>query len=162
MKSLKIFAVVAVMALVVMTGCKKPAEPVHTNASLAFTEMRTFVGDIYEYEATEPMADKATVTIQRVEADSVETVSIHITCPAFQPAGKSASVMDQTAVFNVGQAGEGRYTFSNGSTTLAQTASSGLLDGKNLTMYLSLTSAGKFSKATNMTKTPYKFVLVEE
>lgn len=97
-----------------------------------------FEGNIVDASGVERATD-VVVTIDRIDNDEIQAVSVHLT---------SASLnMDQTAVFNVGKAGNDRYVFAAGTTSVTA-KSGGYLEGGNLTLYITMTSKFKISTAS--------------
>jgi len=118
-------------------SCSDDDDPVtHTDAS--YLVDGTYQGNIVDVNGVERATD-VVVTIERLDKEDVQAVSVHLV---------SASLsMDQTAVLNVGKAGNDRYIFTAGTTSVAA-KSGGFLEGDLLTLYFTMTSKFKISTAS--------------
>ena len=145
MKALKIIA--SAFCAVIMMGmvaCHTSNEPTSTHTDASRLVSGEFNGLARNADG-DTIATDVQVSITRVEADTIQAVTVHI---------QSATMnnMDQTGIFNVAKAGENRYLMGSGTSSTATGSSTFLsslvLDGDHLTMDLTLNSKFTFSTAS--------------
>lgn len=112
-------------------------ESTHTDAS--YLVGGTYTGTMYDANDAVKASD-ITVTVSRVDADTIQAITVKFTSTALN--------MSNESVFNVAKAGADRYTFSTGASGTTRNTG-GVIEGNKITIYTTLSSRYKFNATTS-------------